>query len=185
MAVREPHVPLDDFIQFVFRDENGERMFELINGEIVEVSLGRTENSGVAAMIIGAIVPYCRENNLPPYISRADSTYDVLGNVITPDVAYKTTLWSSLYPDPRPPEFAVAVISPPDRAPAFARKRQIYLGADVLCWEVSIDDERVDVYAVGTLVWRRCAAGLPIACDALLRIYPGSFYSRHELPPST
>ncbi len=41
MTTREPQVTIDDFIQFVFRDENADRMFELINGEIVEVSPSR------------------------------------------------------------------------------------------------------------------------------------------------
>ncbi len=149
MAVREPHVTLDDFVQFVFRDENVDRMFELINGEIVEVSPGRTKNSGVAASIVGAIWSYCREKKLPRRVTAADGTYNVLGNVIAPDVAYKTTPLSSVYPDPVPPEFAVEVISPTDRKPDIARKRQIYLDAGILYWEVYVDDECIDVYPPG------------------------------------
>ncbi len=149
MAVREPHVTLDDFVQFVFRDENVDRMFELINGEIVEVSPGRTKNSGVAILIASAVNFYCREKEIPAYVSGADGTYNVLGNVIAPDVAYKTTPLSNVYPDPVPPEFAVEVISPTDRKPDIARKRQIYLDADILYWEVYVDDECIDVYAPG------------------------------------
>ncbi len=150
MAIREPHVTLDDFVQFVFRDENVDRMFELINGEIVEVSPSRSGHSGVAAMIIGAIVPYCREKKLPCHVTGEAGTYNVLGNVIAPDVAYKTTPTDRVnYPDPVPPEFAVEVISPTDRKPDIARKRQIYLDAGILYWEVYVDDERIDVYAPG------------------------------------
>ncbi len=146
MAIREPHITLDDFVQFVFRDENVDRMFELINGEIVEVSPGRTKNSGVAASIIFEIKLFCREKGLPGHVTAADGTYNVLGNVIAPDVAYKTTSLSSVYPDPVPPEFAVEVISPTDRKPDIARKRQIYLDASILYWEVYVDDECIDVY---------------------------------------
>ncbi len=150
MAVREPHITLDDFIQFVFRDENVDHMFELIHGEMVEVSPSRSGHSGVAAMIIGAIWSYCREKGLPNYVTGADGTYNVLGNVITPDVAYKsTTLDTKNYPDPVPPEFAVEVISPTDKKSDMARKRQIYLDAGILYWEVYVDDERIDVYAPG------------------------------------
>ncbi len=149
MTVREPHVTLDNFVQFVFRDENVDRMFELINGEIVEVSPGRTKNSGVAASISFEIKLFCREKGLPSHVTGEAGTYNVLGNVIAPDVAYKTTPLSSVYPDPVPPEFAVEVISPTDRKPDIARKRQIYLDADILYWEVDVDDERIDVYPPG------------------------------------
>ncbi len=150
MAVREPHVTLDDFVQFVFRDENVDRMFELINGEIVEVSPSRSGHSEVAASIIFEIKLFCREKGLPGHVTAADGTYNVLGNVIAPDVAYKTTPTDRVnYPDPVPPAFAVEVISPTDRKPDIARKRQIYRDADILYWEVYVDDERIDVYAPG------------------------------------
>ncbi len=150
MAVREPHVTLDDFVQFVFRNENVDRMFELINGEIVEVSPSRSGHSNVAAMIIVALGNYCRENNLPSFITGEAGTYEVLGNVIAPDVAYKTTPTDKVnYPDPLPPELAVEVISPTDNNPDIARKRQIYLDAGILYWEVYVDDERIDVYVPG------------------------------------
>ncbi len=150
MAVREPHVTLDDFVQFVFRDENVDRMFELINGEIVEVSPSRSGHSEVAASIIGAIWSYCREKGLPSHVTGEAGTYNVLGNVIAPDVAYKTTPTDRVnYPDPVPPEFAVEVISPTDRKADVARKRQIYRDADILYWEVYVDDEHIDVYPPG------------------------------------
>ncbi len=150
MAVREPHVTLDDFVQFVFRDENVDRMFELINGEIVEVFPSRSGHSGVAALIIIAVGSYCREKGLPGHVTGADGTYNVLGNVIAPDVAYKTTpLDMKNYPDPVPPEFAVEVISPTDRKAGIARKRQVYLDAGILYWEVYVEDECIDVYVPG------------------------------------
>ncbi len=150
MTVREPHVTIEDFIQFVFRDENVERMFELIHGEIVEVSPSRSGHSNVAVSVSSAIWSYCQEKGLPHYVTGADGTYDVLGNIIAPDVAYKTTPTDKVnYPDPVPPELAVEVISPTDKAPDIARKRQIYLDAGILYWEVDVDDERIDVYAPG------------------------------------
>ncbi len=150
MAVREPHVTLDDFVQFVFRDENVDRMFELINGEIVEVSPSRSGHSEVAALIIIAVGNYCREKGLSGRVTGEAGTYNVLGNVIAPDVAYKTTPTDRVnYPDPVPPEFAIEVISPTDRKPDIARKRQIYLDAGILYWEVYVDDGRIDVYPPG------------------------------------
>ncbi len=150
MAVREPHVTLDDFIQFVFRDENVDRMFELINGEIVEVSPSRSGHSEVAASIIFEIKLFCREKGLPGHVTGEAGTYNVLGNVIAPDVAYKTMPTDKVnYPDAVSPELAVEVISPTDRKADIARKRQIYLAASILYWEVYVDDERIDVYTPG------------------------------------
>ncbi len=148
MAVREPHTTIEDFIHFVFRDENVERMFELINGEIVEVSPSRSGYSEVAVSISSAIWLSCREKGLPGHVTGEAGTYEVLGNIIAPDVAYKTTPTDKVnYPDRVPPELAVEVISPTDRKPDIARKRQIYLDAGILYWEVYVDDEHIDVYA--------------------------------------
>ncbi len=150
MTVREPHVTIEDFIQFVFRDENVERMFELIHGEIVEVSPSRSGHSEVATSIAFEIKLFCRETSVPGHVTGADGTYEVLGNVIAPNVAYKTTPTDKVnYPDPVPPELAVEVISPTDKAPAVTRKRQIYLDAGILYWEVYVDDERIDMYTPG------------------------------------
>ncbi len=150
MTVREPRVTIEDFIQFVFRDENVERMFELIHGEIVEVSPSRSGHSEVAIAIAFEIKLFCQEKGMPSHVTGADGTYDVLGNIIAPDVAYKTTPTDKVnYPDAMPPELAVEVISPTDKAPDIARKRQIYLDAGILYWEVDVDDERIDVYAPG------------------------------------
>ena len=69
------------------------------------------------------------------------------GTFIVPDFAYKQTPTSKDYPDPQPPLWAVEVISPTDKAPDIRRKRQIYLQAGILLWEIYPDAQSVDVYA--------------------------------------
>ncbi len=147
--VTKPSLSIDEFLAFVHQEDNLEQMFELINGEIVHVSPSRASHSWVASIIIWAVMSYCKEHDLPPFVSAPDGTYNVLGNVVAPDVAYRTTPFSDDYPEPNPPELVVEVISPTDTKRAVARKRQIYLDAGILYWEVYPADKRVDVYAPG------------------------------------
>ncbi len=74
MTVHEPQVTLDDFIQFVFRDENVERMFELIHGKIVEVLPSRSGHSNVAVSVSSAFWSYCRRRGCPT-ISQAQTAH--------------------------------------------------------------------------------------------------------------
>jgi Uma2 family endonuclease len=148
MAAREK-VTLEDFKQFVNLDENADRLFELINGEIVEVSPGRTWNSEYGHEIAFAVRLFCREHGIPCRTSGGDGAYNVQGHVVAPDFAYKRTPMSKEYPDPVAPEWAVEVISPTDKAKNIREKREIYQHAGILYWEMYPDLERIDVYAPG------------------------------------
>jgi len=149
MTTEERQLTLEEFVDFVHRDENRDKNFELIHGEVAAVSPGRTSYSGVAVRISYKIIQLCEENSLPSDVTVADGAYYILGNVFAPDVAYKTTPLSDDYPDPVPPEWVVEVVSPSDEKADVERKRQIYIDAGILYWEVYFKAQRVDVYAPG------------------------------------
>lgn len=83
------------------------------------------------------------------HTSGGDGAYNINGNVVAPDVAYKRTPTSKEYPDPIPPEFVVEIISPTDKAADIRAKRRIYTQARILYWEVYPDAQSIDVYKPG------------------------------------
>lgn len=149
MAVSRERLTIEDFQAFIAQPENADRLFEFINGEIVEVSPGRTSNSALEHILSFIVRLFCREHNLPCYISGGDGAYNIDGHVIAPDFAYKTTPMSNEYPDPEPPLWAVEIISPTDRAPDIRDKRQIYLHAGILYWEMYPESQSIDIYPPG------------------------------------
>ena len=122
---------------------------ELINGEIIEKKSYSTRNSEFALILASLVRPFCRANGLPCPISGEAGTYDIQGSVVAPDFAYKRTPMSSEYPDPVAPEWAIEVISPTDKAPDIRKKRQIYIRAGILYWQMYPESESIDVYTLG------------------------------------
>ncbi|MBC6936068.1 MAG: Uma2 family endonuclease [Chloroflexi bacterium] len=140
---------IEDFQAFVARPENSDRLFELINGEIVEKMPGRTSNSELSYNLAFEIKSFCKTHNLPCHISGGDGAYAIQGQVVAPDFAFKTTPMSDEYPDPEPPLWVVEIISPTDMAVNIRTKREIYIEAGILYWEMYPNLRRVDVYAPG------------------------------------
>ncbi len=150
MALSQQRVwTIEDFQEFIARPENSDRLFELINGEIVEKMPGRTSNSFLAMKLDRKVYPFCLQHNIPCYTSGGDGAYAIQGHVAAPDFAFKTTPMSDEYPDPEPPLWAVEIISPTDKAIDIRTKREIYIEAGILYWEMYPDLKRVDVYAPG------------------------------------
>lgn len=127
--------------------ENSNRLFELISGEIIEVSPGRTSNSGIGLTIAFETRLFCRDHRILCYTS--DGAYEVQGHVVAPDFAFKRTPLSDEYPDPVAPEWAVEIISPTDKPYEIRAKRQIYLQAKILYWELYPLSQTIDVYVPG------------------------------------
>ncbi|MEO8607171.1 MAG: Uma2 family endonuclease [Chloroflexota bacterium] len=140
---------IDQFREYVEQPENSDQVLELINGEIVEVSPSRTRNSEFGQLITVEVHIFCRAHNLPCHTSGADGTYEIQGHVVVPDFAYKPTPMSDDYPDPEPPLWVVEVVSPTDKAPDIRAKRQIYIQAGILYWEMYSKSKSIDVYAPG------------------------------------
>jgi Uma2 family endonuclease len=133
----------------VEQPENTDRIFELINGEIIEKMPGTTFNSMLAYQVARSADRFCEAHDIPYFVSIGDGTFDINGHVVAPDMAYKPTPVSTTYPDPDPPLWAVEVISPNDKAKAIRDKRLIYLQAGILYWEIYPDTQTIDVYVPG------------------------------------
>ncbi len=145
MVARE-QITLEGFKQFAEQPENKDRLFELINGEIVEKMPGTTRNSGIAMTLGIEVGSYCKQNGIPYFITGEAGSYDVLGHVFAPDFAYKPTPLSKDYPDPIAPLWVAEVISANDKPRIIRAKRQIYLQAGILYWEIYPEEQSIDVY---------------------------------------
>lgn len=146
MVIQQKLVTADEFEVFIDRPENSDRLFEFINGEIIEKMPGRTLISFYRELITVAVHIFCRQHNIPCYTSGEAGAYRILGNTVVPDFAYKHTPMSNEYPDPEPPEWAVEVISPTDIAENISAKRRIYIEAGILYWEMYPKFQTIDVY---------------------------------------
>lgn len=142
-------VTLTDFAAFVARPENSDRLFELINGEIIEKMPGRTSNSQLGHRIVIQVYRFCEAHTLPCYTSGEAGAYRIGADVVAPDFAYKTTPMSDDYPDPVSPLWVVEVISPTDKPGDIRAKRHLYQRAGILYWEVYPQERSIDVYAPG------------------------------------
>jgi Uma2 family endonuclease len=147
MLTRQKEMTLEEFIAFAHLPENEERNFELIDREVVEMSPSRARNSELGDVLSFEVRTFCKQHNLPCHTAGRDATFNILGNVIAPDFVYKPTEMSWDYPDPIAPLWAVEMISPSETAANIRDKREIYLRAGILYWEVYYPKRRVDVYA--------------------------------------
>jgi Uma2 family endonuclease len=137
---------IEAFQAYIIRPDNADRLFELINGEIIEKMPGRTRNSFLSMKLDRHVYPFCVQHNIPCYTSGGDGAYTIGGHIIAPDFAFKTTPMSADYPDPTSPLWAVEIVSPTDRAVDIRTRRDIYIQASILYWELYPDLGRVDVY---------------------------------------
>jgi Uma2 family endonuclease len=140
---------LEDFENFIAQPENAGRLFELINGEMIEVSPGRTRISEYRDIVSFAVRLFCREQQIPCHTSGEAGAYRIGSNIVVPDFAFKRAPMSRDYPDPVPPLWAVEVISPTDKPRDIADKRKIYIAAGILLWELYDQSESVHVHEPG------------------------------------
>lgn len=147
--LKQQEMTLEEFITFASLPENEDRRLEFINGEVVEMSPGRTSYSKVGNILAAVVYNFCRLHNIPYNTSGSEGAYRIGNNTVVPDFAYKNTEMSEEYPDPVPPQWAVEIISPTDKAAAVRDKREMYLRAGILLWEVYYPSRSVDVYAPG------------------------------------
>jgi Uma2 family endonuclease len=152
MIEQKQRVTFDEFMEFVNRPENEDRWFELINGEIVEKMGGGASISAVTINLGGEVRSFCRQHKFPHFLSGEAGSYQIQGQTFMPDFAYQATPFTSAYPEPEPPLWAVEVISPTDKPRDIRNKREVYLRAGLLYWEVYPEDQAVDVYRPGQLM---------------------------------
>ncbi len=76
----------------------------------------RPARNCVGHMLVFEVRLFCRQHNIPCHTTSGEGAYNIDGNTIAPDFAYKPTEMSNEYPDPVPPLWAVEIISPTDIA---------------------------------------------------------------------
>lgn len=131
--------------------------FELIEGELHEVSPSGTESSMIAMLLAEKIGPFVRSRKLG-IVTDAQGGYVLRRNpdtVVAPDIGVVrreriphghdfTTFF------PGPPDFAVEVVSPSDRPAEILGKVALYLEAEVpLVWVVYPRQRAVTAHALG------------------------------------
>src|SRR5579871_3418162 len=149
MAVDKQLYTLDEYHAFMDRPENQDRIFELIDGELIEKMPSFTP-SQIAMEIVFFFKLYLREHPLG-YITGPDGGYMINdGDVLIPDVGYITKTRLPETPDREalvPPDLAVEVKSPTDRKRQMHRKAERYLEAGTkIVWLVFPEDQVVEVY---------------------------------------
>jgi len=142
-------ISIDEFIAFALRPENSDREFEFLNGDVVEILPTSTYLSQIPHLLAVRVYPYCEDRQIRCYISGATGPYHVQGNVVVPKFAYKRTPMSDEYPDPVAPLWTMHVVSPTDHILPLRARRNIYIAAGILYWEMYPTAQSVDVYAPG------------------------------------
>jgi Uma2 family endonuclease len=146
---RQKH-SIEDFTAFLSEQED-DRRYELIDGEIVEMAPPTNRNSEIAAKLIILIGSYVYQNNLG-YMQSSDGGYVLSpGTVRIPDCSF---IVKDRFPEGLPegivdggPDLAVEVISASETAFAISKKVRMYLDAGTrLVWIVFPTENTVDVY---------------------------------------
>lgn len=155
MAVQIPErMTAAEFEQWVGLPQNAERHFEYIAGEAVEV-VSNNYSSQVAARILTFLGMYLLENDIG-YVTGADGGYVVRGERYISDVGFVSRARQpeschDAY-NPNPPDLAVEVVSPGDRADKLMVKVGNYLSVNTVVWVVYPPEREVQVYAPGESV---------------------------------
>lgn len=147
MVIQERRYTLVEFHAFAETPENRDRLFELINGEIVEKMASFSPSR--IAMRIGRFIGNFSEGI--GYVTGADGSYILSPNYeFMPDVGYIAK--SSMPQEPerqvqRPPDLAVEVKSPTDSKRGLRQKAEDYLrfGTKIV-WLVFPEEKRIEVY---------------------------------------
>lgn len=154
MAVqREDVLTLDQFTQFIQLPENSEKLFEFINGEIIEVP-SNPFVSKIAGLILTFINLYLFKNDIGHVTGEAGG-YIVNGELYAPDVAFiayakQPQLVKEGY-NPTPPDLAVEVISSDSKAEndRLTLKLGHYLAAGTMVWIVRPEAKYIEVHTPG------------------------------------
>jgi Uma2 family endonuclease len=146
---------VEEFEDFVERPENETRLFEMINGEIVEKVPSNPSASEIAQLIAFFIRLFLRQRNIAGYVTGEQGGYVVNGQRYAPDVAYiskarQPELARKGY-NPLPPELAVEVESSSTAVTERRLRAKLYhyLAAGTWVWVVYPDTREVEIHAPG------------------------------------
>lgn len=151
MVIEKKNISYDEYEAYISRPENADKIFELIDGEIVE-KMPSYEPSHIAGWILTFVNMYLLQNDRG-FTTTADGGYRMPnGDVLIPDVGYISKIRMPEHTPrevPVPPDFAVEVKSPTDRKREMRRKAEKYLEYGTrLVWLVFPDEQQVEVYSL-------------------------------------
>jgi len=145
---------VDEFYDFVNRPENRARIFELVRGEVIELSRPTRIHGRVCINTGFALETFARKKKKGYVVSNDSGVIleNEAGTVRGPDIAYYEDVdqfedlpqkWGDI-----PPRLAVEVLSPNDGASYLTQKIQDYLdnGVEVV-WVIDPDTKTVGVYS--------------------------------------
>lgn len=151
MAIEQKRMTYEEFEAFADAPENSDRLFELIDGEIIEVSPNKTH--GRIALRIGAsIFNYLEahpigEADVEVRHKMPDDDY----NAVQPDVAFTSVERDD--PNTRTgavpymPDLAVEIKSPNDTNVGLRKKAAYYLdNGALMVWLVNPDKRIIEIY---------------------------------------
>jgi len=152
MAVQKtyPHT-IEDYERFIALPENSDRLFELINGEIVEKM--PTEEHGYIQLNLGSEMrAHAKANKLGRVTAEArHKTPDDRHNTRLPDIAFTST--ERVLPlvkqgaVPQMPDLVVEIKSPNDSLRKLREKAAYYIANGAkLVWLVLTDKRLIEIY---------------------------------------
>jgi Uma2 family endonuclease len=152
MVIQEKRYTLGEFHAFNELPENKYRLFELINGEIVEKVASFSPSK--LAMRIGHLLAKHLDLNDIGYLTGADGSYILSDDYeFMPDVGYISKARLPQEPEREvhgPPDLAVEVKSPTDSKRALRQKAEDYLRFGTkMVWLVFPDEQQIEVYEPG------------------------------------
>lgn len=151
MAI-QPKVTAEEFETFIELPENSDRLFELIDGEIVEKMPSNPYASYIAQVISFFIQQFLGEHGIEGYVTGEAGGFVVNGNQFAPDVAYISIdhdkeLAHKVY-HPIPPELAVEVETNTTNETERRLRQKVlhYRDAGVVLWVVYPETKEIEVY---------------------------------------
>ncbi|MGB1286413.1 MAG: Uma2 family endonuclease [Aggregatilineales bacterium] len=149
MVLQTPTMTIDAFYEWIQREENIERDYEFIAGEIVPV-LASPAASRLGVRLAVKVAAFIDDNDYG-VVTGADGGYCMGDGIYLPTMGYVAherypmlsddALFVSVAPD-----LAVEVVSPTDSERLLMIKVANYLYAGTVVWVVYPEDEKVDVY---------------------------------------
>ncbi|MCC6615117.1 MAG: Uma2 family endonuclease [Anaerolineae bacterium] len=149
MLVHQRKYTLEEYHAFCDAPENEGRLFELIDGEIVE-KMGSFKPSQIAMRIGRYLGNYLDQNDIGYVTGEAGGYRLDPAHVVMPDVGYVSKTRLPEMPEreaPLAPDLAVEIKSPTDSKRDLRKKAELYLEHGTkLVWLVLPEEAQVEVY---------------------------------------
>lgn len=149
MAVQDKFYTADNLWEYAQRPENADKRFELINGEIIEVTPASAISTMIGVRMVYSLLHHIDAHDLG-FVSGADGGFDLgSGNFFAPDTAFVAKTRLPKMPERYftiAPDLAVEVLSATDKFKATLRKAEKYLAIGTRAvWIVDPTDKEVDI----------------------------------------